>query len=291
LLKKLSPFLATLSVSELAEMSIAAKAKQRPSLFRQPKPPQPIEVVMVREDKHVVGVLLLRGRWMEEVFERHRTNPTTDTTTSTKSMANLFDPWLGFLPSEVGSWLSRQIEYLPLSLYHEVLIHENPETILDLLEEQSPGTIPEALQVWFVMEVLEHLMQRGTTQQKRRIKTIFEHWRPSGHGAPSKEVEERKDVDIALRVEEAKQRLANGVRFIREQRTRGGYQHDSPETIFALRALGYTLEETGAIFESRVTKTSSGAAFILVARQQGTTPKVISAAASRGRRYISRIRA
>jgi hypothetical protein len=205
-------------------------------------------------------------------------------------MAGNLEPWLRFLPVDLGSWLSRQAEYLPMRLHEEVLSYENPESILELLEDLTQQEVGEALGVSLVMEVLQHFIQTGAPQQRRRVKSILTRWSPKGHGAPSKQPHERRDSTVAVRVEHAKVRLSAGVTLIRERRKRGGYHRDSPETMRELRRLGYTHQEIQAIVKTRITNDSSGAAYHLVAAQDGTTPTIVRAMTSRGKKYLSSVR-
>jgi hypothetical protein len=177
-----------------------------------------------------------------------------------------------------------------MRLHEEVFHYENPESILDLLEDLTQQEVGEALGVPLVMEVLQDFMQNGAPQQQRRVKSILTRWSPKGHGAPSKQPHERRDSAIALRVEHAKTRLAEGVNLVREGRKRGGYHYDSPETKRELRRLGYSDTEVQAILRARVTNDSSGAAYHFVAAQDDTTPKIVRAMTSRGKKHLSSIR-
>lgn len=290
LLKKLAPFLDELSESEIAQIPTAAEASPTRGMFRAPKPPEPVEVVLVRVERKVVGALLLRRKWMEDSFSDSCNVEIQQTSKWPDIMAGDLETWLRFLPADVGSWLSRQAEYLPMRLHDEVFSYENPESILELLEDLTQQEVGEALGVPLVMDVLQHFMQNGAPQQQRRVKTILSRWSPKGHGAPSKQPHERRDSAVALRVEHAKARLSEGVNLIRDRRKRGGYHRDSPETQRELRRLGYSEMEVQAILRARVTNDSSGAAYHFVAAQDDTTPTIVRSMTSRGRKYLASVR-
>src|SRR5213078_2852293 len=94
----------------------------RPSKWR-PKPPEPIEVVFARVNKEVVGALLLRRKWMEQVFDESEDN---DDQPSRK--ADSLSDWLGLFGRQLGRSIVTEIDLVEAQLWMQT-----PEDCLDVL--------------------------------------------------------------------------------------------------------------------------------------------------------------
>jgi hypothetical protein len=293
LLKKLSPFLETLSQNELSEIPIAAQAKpERRRWFRQPEPAQPVEIVMVKGDKQVVGAVLLRRKWMEEIFAAQYTEGFQQKPEFADVVANALEAWLYQLSGEIGSLLTRQAEFWPLGVY------EDPASVLDFLHRWSSEQISEALEVPLILSVIQHFIRKGTPDERRRVKEILHAWAPEGRGAPTKQLGELADVVVARAVKRAETRLAEGHR-LRATLYKPNTYNSSGSLVRELRRKGYREDEIEAIVNC---KRLNGAAQWLVAHQRliasqkAVIPHIkreiasVRAMASRGRARMRTVR-
>jgi hypothetical protein len=273
---ELAPFLKQLSDDELAEIPRAAERarNRRGWASRATRPEQPVEILRIRG-----GVLLLRRKWMEEVFA-HNSNPEIQQTQQWPAiLRGALSTWLEYLPGDLEAWLSRQAEYLPEGLPQDVFNYRYAESVLDLLEELTPEQIGQALEVPVVLRVVQRFIQRGNPKQRQRLKKALKAWSPDGRGAPPKDLEKLQDVIIAMAVTAAKDRLAEGHR-LRATLYKPGTFDASGKLVQELRKRDFRPDEIDAIVES---KHLTGAAHRLVARRESLEPASVSAMASRGR--------
>jgi len=288
-LKKLAPFLETLSAGELADIPKAAEAlARRPcgtrALFH-PRPAQPVEVVFARVNREIVGVLLLRHKWMGEAFAQYCNAEVQQTARWPQIVLEACDSWLEQLRSDLGLWLSRQAEVLPERFYPRLYI-DGADDFLDVLDELTPEEIDRWLWMPIVLRGLQDLARNGNPQQRGKLRKVLLRWAPDGRGRPTKAVDELRAVAVAQAVAEAESRLREGFKVCCQLRKIGGYNSSREVIEPKLVTMGYDEYEVRAIVEGK--KTLSRAACRLVAfKSNGRyTVASVSAIASLGRKRL-----
>jgi hypothetical protein len=282
----LQPFVRTLSQDELSAMPAAAAAlARRPGGARRvvvQHPAQPVEVVLARHRRQIVGVLLMRRRWMEQTFESSQRNDAPDPPRKTFSLNN----WLTGFDARLGSWLAREIEFSDVDegqFYDEHGV-VNVDGFLDFLDYTRNNWPDDQLTRFLSLPIAQRWLvyaRSGNSQQRRRLDELLKSQRPQTRGAPEKARSELRAVQIAAAIEDAKARLEDGVKCLRAMFRPGRY-NDMPSIRQALQALpnAYKDDEVEAII---VGKTRVGAAYHHAAAKFRLTIRSVRAMASRGR--------
>ncbi len=113
--------------------------------------------------------------------------------------------------------------------------------------------------------------RNGTVSAKRMLRVP--------RGAPTKPVEERRDVKVARLVAEAEVRLGQGFALCQAHRRRGAFASEYQEIRRELKRAGYEADEIDAIQQGR--RLRSAAAY-LVASRTGRDVDVVQALVKRG---------
>src|SRR5262249_11522646 len=134
LLTKLEPLLRTLEPEELADLPVAAeKLASRPRGARSvlyPHPAQPVEAVVARGNREVVGVLLLRRKWIERAIDANA--DASSLTSASSRKASAVADWLNDFGRTLGQLLVTEIEFLDAGLYWD-----EPELVLAMVERYA----------------------------------------------------------------------------------------------------------------------------------------------------------
>jgi len=285
LMQKLAPLLETLTPQEIEAIPLAAEAlARRPGGARSvlyPRPAQPIEVVYPRVNGEVVGALLLRRKWVEQAVAGYWDDEAQRGSHWPRILSQVSDELLMVLPGDLARWLSRQAEFIS---EHGWLLHEHDsESVLDLLEVSTPEDVRKWLCVPFILATLVWAARRGRPEEKRRVKKIFKSCSPTGHGAPTKPSETRKDVRIARQVDEARDDLAPGKQLLRKHLSAPTYKTTRSNVESELNALGYQKDQINALLK---TGRKGEPAYRYVADRNRMKVASVRATASRGRKLL-----
>ena len=276
LLKKLAPFLETLSANELADIPTAANAlAQRPRGARailHPRPPQPVEVVLARVGREVVGALLLSRKWMERTFDESPDNASADPT-ETRSAA--LSEWLNGFGRLLGSSLLNEMALVDAQGYMQ-----EPSDCLDMLEHYAKTRANEFERLWSLPLTQYFLpsVKNGTPVERRRLRALEKRRLTDGRGRPHVEREESHDFIIAEKVEAAVTHLKPGWDYLRANQAEGRRQKREE-----LIGMGYQGDEADVLVDGHHRRLR-GAAVLLVAQHSSRSVESISAQASRATR-------
>lgn len=294
LLRKLASFLETLTQEEIVNIPLAAEAlARRPGGARgisHPQPPQPVEVVLARSDGEVIGAVLFRREWLEQVFDASGDNQRDRKIDATQRDSMVSD-WLNGYGSRIGGVLRAEVGSLVAQLYMQ-----SPDDCLDILEHSQ--TRPDALDRLWSLPLTQYFLpfiKSGSPQQKRRLRRLEGSALTDARGRSKVDPEDSKDAAIAADVESATARLGPAFDVWFGMRGSGAYQTRREQADWTLREMGFIGTELVAILGTRVDSrrsgmkactTLSGAAHRLVALNRGQSIESVYARAKRGKRYL-----
>jgi hypothetical protein len=283
LLDELRPFLRTLHEAELEKMTgQRPRGGARPSNFRGPRLPNPVEVLFARLDGRIVGALLLNGKWIEQVLRGHGSGSLRQRKTLEESNIR----WLDWLTNDISHTLAKQAEFLPFALAAGLLNDwDNPsdwdersvEYVLNLLESSTSAEIGKWLTLRLVSRLAEDVASDDSSSQRDRARAILRRWTEAKRGRRELSPERTADASLFREVVEAVKRLREGWSYVHHSRKDG---HHANRLVLGLK---YDDNEIDVLIGGRHRRIL-GAAISLVAQRHGKPAENISTRISRHRK-------